>query len=65
VQALLAVDGGGSVVGLAHYRTFARPLTATNGGQRILVLTGRSVAPTAAVPDGPIADLARGVAHDA
>lgn len=31
VQALLAVDGGGSVVGLAHYRTFARPLTATTG----------------------------------
>ncbi len=33
VEALLAEDDDGRVVGLAHYRTFARPLSATKGGR--------------------------------
>ncbi|WP_282692202.1 GNAT family N-acetyltransferase [Streptomyces sp. CC208A] len=32
VGALVAEDGGGRLVGLAHYRPFARPLSATVGG---------------------------------
>ncbi|MGW4686429.1 N-acetyltransferase family protein [Streptomyces sp. NPDC004244] len=31
VQALVAEDAGGRLVGLAHYRPFARPLSATVG----------------------------------
>jgi GNAT superfamily N-acetyltransferase len=31
-KALVAVDASGSLVGLAHYRPFARPLSATTGG---------------------------------
>ncbi|WP_309052612.1 GNAT family N-acetyltransferase [Streptomyces sp.] len=31
VAALVAEDGGGRLVGLAHYRPFARPLSATTG----------------------------------
>ena len=31
VQALLAVDDEKGVIGLAHYRPFARPITATTG----------------------------------
>jgi GNAT superfamily N-acetyltransferase len=31
-KALVAVDAGGKVIGLAHYRPFARPLSATTGG---------------------------------
>lgn len=31
VQALLAVDGEHGAVGLAHYRPFARPITASTG----------------------------------
>ena len=31
VNALLTQDGAGEVVALAHYRTFARPLTASTG----------------------------------
>ncbi|MFB7586191.1 GNAT family N-acetyltransferase [Streptomyces sp. NPDC056169] len=32
VEALVAEDGDGRLVGLAHYRAFARPLSATTGG---------------------------------
>ncbi|RSS56618.1 GNAT family N-acetyltransferase [Streptomyces sp. WAC01280] len=32
VEALVAEDGAGRLVGLAHYRPFARPLSATTGG---------------------------------
>ncbi|MEU5218615.1 GNAT family N-acetyltransferase [Streptomyces sp. NPDC020807] len=32
VNALVAEDGEGRLVGLAHYRPFARPLSATTGG---------------------------------
>lgn len=32
VEALLALDASGKVVGLAHYRPFARPLAAATGG---------------------------------
>ncbi len=32
VKALIAEDDGGGVIGLAHYRPFARPLSATTGG---------------------------------
>jgi GNAT superfamily N-acetyltransferase len=31
-KALVAVDPQGTVIGLAHYRPFARPLSATTGG---------------------------------
>ena len=31
IQALVAVDGDGRLVGLAHYRAFTRPLSATIG----------------------------------
>jgi GNAT superfamily N-acetyltransferase len=32
VQGLVAQEGGGRLVGLAHYRPFARPLSASTGG---------------------------------
>lgn len=32
VKALIAEDAAGSAVGLAHFRPFARPLSATTGG---------------------------------
>lgn len=32
VSALVAEDGDGRLIGLAHYRPFARPLSATTGG---------------------------------
>ena len=32
VEGLVALDGEGRVVGLAHYRAFARPLAAETGG---------------------------------
>ncbi|NGM23375.1 GNAT family N-acetyltransferase [Roseomonas stagni] len=32
VKAFIAVDGGGKPLGLAHYRPFARPLSASTGG---------------------------------
>ncbi|WP_082145509.1 GNAT family N-acetyltransferase [Microvirga massiliensis] len=32
VEGLVALDGSGRVVGLAHFRPFARPLSATTGG---------------------------------
>jgi GNAT superfamily N-acetyltransferase len=32
VEGLVAVDEGGRVIGLAHFRRFARPLAATTGG---------------------------------
>jgi GNAT superfamily N-acetyltransferase len=32
VEAFLAVDGDGGPIGLAHFRPFARPLSATVGG---------------------------------
>lgn len=32
VNALVAEDGHGRLIGLAHYRPFARPLSATTGG---------------------------------
>jgi GNAT superfamily N-acetyltransferase len=32
VEALVAEDGDGRAVGLAHFRAFARPLSATTGG---------------------------------
>jgi len=31
-QGLVAVDAQGALIGLAHYRPFARPLSATTGG---------------------------------
>ncbi|MQT14335.1 GNAT family N-acetyltransferase [Segnochrobactrum spirostomi] len=32
VKGLVAIDGSGHVVGLAHYRSYARPLAASVGG---------------------------------
>lgn len=32
VEALVALDASGKVIGLAHYRPFARPLAAATGG---------------------------------
>lgn len=32
VEGLVALDGAGRAVGLAHFRAFARPLSATTGG---------------------------------
>lgn len=32
VEGLVAVDGQGGIVGIAHFRPYARPLTATIGG---------------------------------